>query len=183
MRSRVLLVIVFVLSLVAPAAACGWDWTVEPKAGSDAGDAGDNDSGQAKPACLTNKDCGQKELCTFADNQCGRSEKGTCLLADCDPTPQLTCGCDGHVYQSMCEATDQGVDLAFAKSCPPPTPDVFPCGTVFCTQGSFCADGKVCIPWACEERSCECAGNEAQCPGAPCEISDGGATYVTCGKK
>jgi len=164
-------------AFVAVVAACGWDWTVVPKASSDAGNEKDASNG----SCSSTKDCPLDEFCRFDDLLCGADQPGVCKKTEgCAPQPGLACGCDGHVYSSDCEAFVAGVDVTF-KACTPPSADAVQCGAYFCGQTSFCFQGKSCIGWKCDERTCACARaeTESDCPDAACE-EDPGGTFVTC---
>jgi hypothetical protein len=191
LRSRVLLATAFVLSLVAPAAACGWDWTVEPKASPDGGDAGDasSDKDVSDGTCSPKAPCPKDSVCAYDDELCGQgvdSPTGVCVPREIDCTgveQHLTCACDGFVYKSVCAASLAGFDVARTKLCEAPDAGDFGCGVEFCQQNEFCLNDKVCTTWACDERSCACATAQAQCSGATCATEDGGATFVTCGGK
>jgi hypothetical protein len=87
--------------------------------------------------------CASDEFCDFAQNKCepGGREAPTCqpIPQDCEPDdPDFTvCGCDGQVYQSICEAAAAGTDVA-EDLCEPPA-GMFGCGWKFCT-----AETEVC---------------------------------------
>ena len=86
--------------------------------------------------------CPAGEIFRFVDDSCGKaSSAGSCgaLATGCDSV-DLTCGCDGNVYQSVCEAHQAGVDITFADQCAAP-PDMFACGHAYCTRDTtFCHD-------------------------------------------
>ena len=66
--------------------------------------------------------CPADQYCDFGNNRCGGDDvTGRCMPrpASC-PTlliPERTCGCDGRVYSSPCDATFAGVDLNESGTC------------------------------------------------------------------
>jgi len=109
---------------------------------------------------------GQCATCGVHAGQCvSRSQ-------DCINEPlQITCGCDGKLYRSPCQADLAGVDPATDGGCETP-PGTFRCGTLFCTHGTqYCQTwystnppGSVSAPWI---YSFSCADLAAGCPTTP----------------
>lgn len=84
----------------------------------------DNSVAEPGGACggLVGAECGANEYCDRPRNTCGvTDEPGTCKPRP-DACPRLlvaepTCGCDGVVYGSACEANEAGTDLNASGSC------------------------------------------------------------------
>jgi hypothetical protein len=183
--------------------ACGWDWTVVPKAdASDAGEGGAADvvmgpeAGQKSP-CRSNDQCVPEEVCIFEDFRCGAGVEGTCVQptpeVDClsgDPSP--ACGCNGQVAKNRCLVQPNRTDLWADGKCAPPE-NRFRCGFVFCeSKTEFCLESRtpdyndfVCIRWQCAERSCKpelCPETKNKCEIATCSVDSDGETLVVCTK-
>ncbi len=89
--------------------------------------------------------CGEGEFC-MAGYGCG-ANGGPSI---CAPVPtecpqwefRPVCGCDGHTYDTFCEAARAGVSVSFAGMCPtdPPEPGPVgePCGPNLCAPGMKC---------------------------------------------
>ncbi|MBK9036988.1 MAG: hypothetical protein IPL61_38015 [Myxococcales bacterium] len=80
--------------------------------------------------------CGPTEYCDFAGNTCGSTdETGVCAPRPVGCPDLLiaipTCGCDGVVYSSPCDALAAGADLDASGSCPVPA-GAFACGYAQC---------------------------------------------------
>lgn len=69
--------------------------------------------------------CADEFYCSYPDYGCGtKSATGTCVIRDdsCPrnmDAPQISnvCGCDGHVYQSACEAHRVKQDVGLVSLC------------------------------------------------------------------
>ena len=114
--------------------------------------------------------CPVGEIFQHSDFRCGRgSSAGFCNppSTNCQSWEPATCGCDGVVYQNVCEADHAGVDFGLVDQCTAP-PDMFACGYYFCPRNTtFCLESVVesggggfsCepIPSKCASTpSCEC---------------------------
>ena len=86
--------------------------------------------------------CAADEFFRYDDRSCGKvSSAGHChaMTTDCDSV-DLKCGCDGTVYQSVCEVHQAGVSTTSADQCTAP-PGTFACGHTYCTRNTtFCHD-------------------------------------------
>lgn len=140
-------------------------------------------------------ECPANELCDFGRNTCGAAdETGTCRTRP-DGCPDIasrpTCGCDGIVYGSPCDANQAGVDISDVGGCAAPR-GTFRCGHLFCDlETQFCArfgndiggepDGFSCseLPQTCGANpSCDCLAG-VTC-GENCTGSAAGGFEVTC---
>ena len=93
--------------------------------------------GGEREACGTSDDCPESMFCSFEGGSCDPGV-GVCSPR-CEHTgvSQPTCGCDGNVYDSNCEASSEGVAKGM-DVCPTP-PGLFPCGWLFCDPTvSYC---------------------------------------------
>ena len=113
--------------------------------------------------------CPVGEIFQHSDFRCGRgSSAGFCNppSTNCQSWEPATCGCDGVVYQNVCEADHAGVDFGLVDQCTAP-PDMFACGYYFCARNTtFCLEsvesgggGFSCDPMPSEcasAPSCEC---------------------------
>jgi hypothetical protein len=182
-------VVVLAVAFVAMFAACGWDWTVVPKAEGAAVDGG-ADAEKGAP-CTSNDQCGSDQYCFFLDGRCGAGEPGRCnsTPAKCEGAggdPDVACGCDGKTATNRCGVELTRTDLSVEASCAAP-PDTFRCGFLFCPRSTFCFEVRqpdyidfVCIPWQCQERTCACPDTTAKCESATCSADGTGATFVVC---
>lgn len=181
---------VVVLLMALAFMACGWDWTVVPKAASP--DAGDG-------TCATNVECRADEYCAFEDGLCGAGSRGICLFtpleADCsDPdlsikfAPDQTCGCDGKTAKGECAVRKTRTSLSHEAGCPVP-PDTFRCGPFFCPRSTtYCFEDHgpkgtafFCVEWPCAEHTCAaCPDTKAKCPSASCSTNADLDTTVVC---
>jgi len=122
--------------------------------------------------------CAADLYCDFGNNRCGADDiPGVCKpRPDSCPVllvPEPTCGCDGTIHASPCDATLAGVDLNGNGTCTAPS-GAFACGYRQCTRGSqFCLrstsdvggepDGYSCraLPAGCNGTpSCGCLASE-----------------------
>jgi hypothetical protein len=171
-------------------AACGWDWTVVPKAdASDAGEGGISKDG----TCASNDECRSDEFCRFIDGRCGAGERGACITApvakECtapEEPPFIACGCDGKTAANACSVELARNDLSAEAACAAPA-DTFRCGYYFCPRSTFCyrsaspkGDFFSCSEWTCAEQSCACKDLTPKCPTATCSTDGSGATTVVC---
>jgi hypothetical protein len=89
------------------------------------------------------------------------------------------CGCNGHVYNNVCEAGAAGQDVSSSGGCTPPT-GMFACGSTFCAKGTqYCeamVGGAVSNPG-----SYACHSFPAACGATPtCSCLTGAATCGNC---
>lgn len=103
-----------------------------------AGSAGASGSGAADGApCSPSLTCTGASFCDHPFNDCGKFAgipvPGTCTPRPqaCDAISQPACGCDGHIYDSPCDAERAGADLDALGACTPPSGEI-PCGWMFC---------------------------------------------------
>jgi hypothetical protein len=166
---------------VAIAAACG--------GGGDAGDGGG-------PPCGVRggTECPADQYCDFPQNSCGTAdEPGQCVPrpSACPPllVPELTCGCDGKVYGSACDAQAAGADLNALGTCAPDA-RTFGCGYRLCSLTTEYCERRAGDPAGAPEQfscprlpgcpggaSCACLASQpcgSQCSGSP----RGGFTLV-----
>lgn len=129
--------------------------------------------------------CGPDEFCDFARNGCGAAdEAGTCQprpFGCPDTVFEPTCGCDGTVYGSACDAAAAGTDVNANGTCKL-EPGAFACGFTQCNlMTEYCQraasdignepDSFRCMPLpACPSQfpTCSCLANEPcgfQCAG------------------
>ena len=116
------------------------------------------DDQDAGPQCPAGK------VFEHSDFRCGKaSSAGLCTTpsTNCQSWEPATCGCDGVVYQNVCEALHAGVDFGLVDQCTAP-PDMFACEYYFCPRNTtFCNE----IPYesegysdfSCEPMPPECA--------------------------
>ena len=137
--------------------------------------------------------CGADQYCDFARNGCGATdEQGVCTPRPTDCPDLLvaipSCGCDGTVYGSPCEAYAAGADLSASGGCPVANGS-FACGYTQCSlRNDYCQrqlsdvvdepDGFVCRPVTnCPSEFPTCACLAGEPCGAAC--SGVGATGLT----
>ena len=88
------------------------------------------------------KPCASDEYCDYGDDTCGYADgSGLCTKrpSSCPDIYQPTCGCDGTVFSSACDANAQGFDVNATGSCTPPSKELFPCLSGFCaTKSQYC---------------------------------------------
>ena len=107
--------------------------------------------------------CPAGEIFWFVDGSCGRaSSAGACgaVTTGCY-SENLVCGCDGTVYQTVCEANEARVDITFADQCAAPQ-GTYACGTDFCARyTTYCHEldyeGSDSGDISCEPIPSECA--------------------------
>lgn len=139
--------------------------------------------------------CGAGEFCDFSGNSCGiADEAGTCK-----PRPEacplllvaeLTCGCDGKVYSSGCDANAAGADLNENGSCEM-SKENFKCGYRQCSlNAQYCryspsdtasvADSFTCggLPGCTGNATCDCL--EQELCGASCTGDSASGLTLTC---
>lgn len=134
--------------------------------------------------------CRGDEYCDFGNNRCGADDvPGVCRPR---PTscpvlllPERTCGCDGVVHPSLCDANLAGADVNAAGTCPLEA-GTFACGFRQCNRGGqYCQrtasdvadlpDEYACLglPASCgSAASCACLAGEpcgASCTGSAAE--------------
>jgi hypothetical protein len=144
--------------LLAAAAACDGSAGVNPDGG---GGACGSRGGTACPA---------DQYCDFAGNRCGSDD----VIGRCVPRPalcprllipELTCGCDGRVYSSPCDATFAGVDLNESGACQIDA-GAFVCGYRQCTRTTELCQ-RTGSDIAGEASTFTCRGLPAGCGTAP----------------
>jgi hypothetical protein len=127
--------------------------------------------------------CPADEFCDFGNNRCGGDDKE----GQCKPrpeqcprllVPELTCGCDGTVYSSACDATLAGTDLNEAGSCQVEASS-FACGYRQCRKSNE-ACTRTNSDVGGEPDSFSCRGLPASCGGTP---SCGCASGLPCGDR
>jgi len=132
-------------SLVGVAALVACGGTVAP--GSDAGasndssTAADGSDGAVVKGCGGAGDCRPSEWCDLG-GYCPNvlTKQGMCKPrpAQCPDLYAPTCGCDGTVYSSPCDAQSSGIDANKQGGCIAP-PGWISCGAGFCmTDLSYC---------------------------------------------
>lgn len=144
--------------------------------------------------CPSCDGCPTGSTCDFANQVCG-SNDGSCATPEsfCKTWAKISgpvCGCDGEVYPSACAAIQAGTVLN-RTGCSPPTPDLFPCGYMYCKRNSeFCRVGFgdtddrhyecVAVPASCSILDCACVSED--CVGTPwkCMELGNGAVQVDC---
>lgn len=177
-------------------AACGGSVA----SGTDAGTGNDSGSGSDSASdgaigkgCGGAGDCKATEWCDvggFCPNIL--TKKGTCKPRPtaCPDLYAPTCGCDGVVYSSPCDAQASGVDANKAGGCVPPAGWIS-CGTGFCQSDfSFCiatpndaiSPGDPIktyyscanLPPACQKATdCACFPKNVPCPQTSCTYDKG----------
>lgn len=112
--------------------------------------------------------------------------------AACPDSYVPVCGCDGVVYNNLCDAHASGVDSNDAGGCETPA-GLFACGSGFCAAGAeYCIrtvsdvggfpDGFQCnpLPPICgNPASCDCLA-QAICGEFACDTVPGGGFITTC---
>ncbi len=107
--------------------------------------------------------CAADEFFRYDDRLCGKvSSAGHChaMTTGCDSV-NLKCGCDGTVYQSVCEVHQAGVSTTSADQCTAP-PGTFACGHTYCAKNTtYCHEldyeGSDSGDISCEPIPSECA--------------------------
>lgn len=140
--------------------------------------------------------CRADEFCDFARNTCSvTDEQGVCRPR---PTscPDLlvavpSCGCDGQLYASECEAQAAGTDLNDQGGCPVPS-GWFACGHTQCNlRSQYCQhqvsdvanepDGFTCPPLpGCPSELPTCACLAGQACGSWCTGQGATGLTLTC---
>ncbi|UQA56010.1 hypothetical protein [Polyangium aurulentum] len=155
--------------------------------GDDRDDTGSG-SGAQPPAkigefCRTTEQCIPGAFCQFRFAGCGIDPTETGL---CQPRPAscdgalffLACGCDGVVYDNVCEANQAGQDFhQQGATCDTPPEGRFACGFTFCQegvehcklelQGEFFFARCLPLPDACmppASATCACMPDNSDCP-------------------
>jgi len=185
LRVPFVVVVGFVLPLFAGAGAvaCGWDWTVVPKA--DGSEGGTKEGGPPGADCTSSDQCLADEYCAFDDGLCGAGNRGICTINKCTEQPDLVCGCDGKVYDNGCAISRARVDYSINRCAQPPGA-LIKCGAVFCKEAeAFCFSDAKCVPWGkCAspaERTCACAVEVVgDCPNATCDKDAGPPSNLRC---
>lgn len=139
--------------------------------------------------------CAADEYCDYGPDNCGSwDNQGICTkrpVGACPPVFIPTCGCDGQIHGSSCDANADGTDVN-VNGCMPPVGQ-FPCGATFCdSKTQYCIRTQsdvldetptfVCkyIPATCGgTASCACLSGEP-CGDVCKDISNGGGHEVTC---
>ena len=147
------------------------------------------------PECASSEECGAGELCVFTDGYCGRDDSGYCQSLEmagewsCGSEKPPTCGCDGKLYDSYCDAIVAGVS---PNKAPPSdcTAEPVPCsdepGAIACYASTnycmFWNDGSSpsCDDWNvdCSEPSCDCISYNEE--GCDCVTLPSGVLTLTC---
>jgi hypothetical protein len=110
--------------------------------GDGGGSTGARPKAKIGEMCRSTSECIPDTFCQFRDAHCGIDplEPGLCQPqpASCDGAlPFLACGCDGVVYDNVCEANLAGVDFhQQGVTCETPPEGRFPCGFTFCLEGT-----------------------------------------------
>jgi hypothetical protein len=148
------------------------DSTAAP--GTDEGETGTSTLGA--PAMETpcgTLTCAPDEYCSWSPKFCGeqlgtQQSVGACLPRppNCPAYEPPSCGCDGKVYRSSCEARRLGVDVGVEDGLCEAPPNLVGCGPVFCDPYTeYCTDdpeeeyGLTCspLPAACiGANTCDC---------------------------
>lgn len=160
--------------------------------------AADEGTAGAGTPCGEDEICSPDQYCNWAKDSCGGparfdTEMCTPMPMDCPERYEPACGCDGQLYDNPCFAAAAGVDLSAAGGCEPPA-DLYPCGPLFCEEGTFCyhevsditiePDQWTCvaIPDECMGMvDCECLLPATNCGGLfECEELPGGQLEIAC---
>jgi hypothetical protein len=116
--------------------------TAAPDCGADAVPTGS--------ACDASTQCGCGAYCNAACGAVGTCHVGpvVCAGGSCQ-----VCSCEGHTFESQCEAELAGASVAHSGAC-------HASGTVACDDSSVCPDGGLCVldPTATCEGGTSCAG-------------------------
>lgn len=115
---------------------------------------------------------------------------GECALPETDcrgVAKELTCGCDGEIYDSVCDAAAAGVNTGlYANSCVP-AQDLFACGYRLCQRGAEYCHQELEVEATCLPLPEACMGT-ATCdacfpdgPGSVCACSDELDLAIECG--
>lgn len=163
---KILLTLSLLLSCLV---ACSDDDVVAPPGGACGGFSG--------------AECGANEYCDYPQNTCGvTDETGVCKPRP-DACPLLfvaepTCGCDGVVYGSACDATEAGTDLNAAGGCAV-TAGSFKCGYRQCSlNNQYCQSSPSDVTSVPGTFACNAL---PACPaGTTCDCLEGQACGETC---
>ena len=185
------------LFVAAALVACGG--SVAPGSGSDAGASNDGSTTPDGSDAAVAKGCGGAGDCKYTEwcdlgGYCPNvlTKKGTCKPKPtaCPDLYAPTCGCDGTVYSSPCDAQSAGVDVNKEGGC------VAPAGWLGCGGGFCMTDLSYCIatpndavspqdpiktyyscanlPTACQKSTdCACFPKNVPCPQTSCLYKDG----------
>lgn len=114
--------------------------------------------------------CDVNAICGDPYHHCSASEPAECIQVpgECPSDVLPSCGCDGHVYSSECEAHRAGVDLDWDTRCGASAgpPGTIPCGPYYCDASTTychrttprCYETAECrpLPAACSSSSPTC---------------------------
>lgn len=91
--------------------------------------------------CSTILPCGAGQTCSYPDFACGTTDvAGHCVdIPKSCGSGTATCGCDGQVHPSQCDATMASADPSLVTNCSTP-PGTFACGPYFCKAGQICRE-------------------------------------------
>lgn len=149
--------------------------------GDDTGTTGARPPAKIGEPCQSTAECTPGAFCAFRYAFCGidPQEEGKCQPrpASCDGVQLfLACGCDGQVYDSVCEANRAGVDFhQRGETCSTSPEGRFPCGFTFCLegtehckielQGDFFFARCLPLPDTCmPSATCACLPADPDCP-------------------
>jgi hypothetical protein len=158
---------------------------------------------EAGNTCTAARACAEGSYCAFSPGLCGKGKRaGMCKERPraCTDERAPVCGCDGHVYESACDASAHGVDLAANGGCGAKVAGWVACGPRYCdARVSYCeivlSDvfelptdytckplPQACAPAGGAAASCDCFPEGTRCRSFCGHVATGGAEgfHLTC---
>jgi hypothetical protein len=182
------------LALLVSFGACSSGSAPSPSGGG--GSAAVGDAGAAggsglelPPSTPCPPACGSGQYCNFGDRVCGAAQgSGRCAVvaSGCVADSSPVCGCDGQVYDSICQANAAGFDVSTRPSDCEAPPNHVACNGLYCSTGQ-----EACVhfvapvdEWSCEPLPDACKSTSAYCTcfgassGCSCALEAGAFTLV-----